>query len=380
MSSATAPAGPGNAACPPFHAEHVGSLLRPAPLRQAFRSFEAGELSDADFRAAQDRAITEAVRMQESIGLQAVTDGEFRRASYWSHFVDAVEGLTVKPAVYRFHDDAGTEEIFLSPHVCGKVCWRGPISGAEFDFLHGITARTAKITLPSPPTMHFWRGAEGIEPAAYRDRDTFFADLAAVYRAEIADLSRRGARYVQLDEVPLAMLCDPQVRARVGAAGDDPQRLVGDYITLINEALRDRPATLTAAMHLCRGNFKGRWLAEGGYAYVAERLFAEVAVDGWFLEYDTPRAGDFEPLAAIPGGRRVVLGLVSSKCPRLEDEDQLVERIERASRHLPLEQLALSPQCGFASAVSGNPVTPADQVAKLELVARVAARVWGTAP
>lgn len=362
---------------PPYRAEHVGSLLRPPELRRGFRAYAAGKLDAEGFRAVQDRAIAEAVRMQERVGLQAITDGEFRRASYWAHFVDAVEGLTVKPAVYHFHDDAGTEETFLSPHVCGKVRWTRPISGAELDYLRSVTARTPKITLPSPPTMCFWRGPEGIDAQAYPNRDALFADLAAVYRAELADLYQRGARYVQLDEVPLAMLCDPRVRERVRASGEDPARLAAAYVGLINAALEGRPADLTVAMHLCRGNFKGRWLAEGGYDYVAERLFDEVGVDGWFLEYDTPRAGGFAPLSAVPPGKRVVLGLVSSKTPRLEEEDALLSRIEDAARYLPLEQLAVSPQCGFASAVSGNPLTAEDQERKLALVVRVAERVWG---
>lgn len=364
---------------PPYRAEHVGSLLRPPELRRAFRARAAGEIDADAFRAAQDDAIAEAVRMQERVGLHGVTDGEFRRASYWAHFVEAVEGLTVKPAVYRFHDDAGEEETFLSPHVCGKLRWTRPISGAELDYLRAVTARTPKITLPSPPTMCFWRGAEGVDRQAYADRDALFADLAAVYRAELADLYDRGARYVQLDEVPLAMLCDPRVRERVRATGDDPACLARDYVTLINAALQGRPVDLTVAMHLCRGNFKGRWLAEGGYDYVAERLFDELRVDAWLLEYDTPRAGGFAPLAAVPAGKRVVLGLVSSKTPRLEDEDGLLRRIENAARYLPLEQLGVSPQCGFASAVSGNPVTADDQERKLALVVRVAERVWGSA-
>jgi methionine synthase II (cobalamin-independent) len=362
---------------PPFRADHVGSLLRPRALRDAHKAHAAGQLDDAAFRAAQDRAIREAVALQEGCGLQSITDGEFRRASYWSHFVEATDGLDVAPARFEFHDDAGRKTSFLAPRVTGRVRRARPISGAEFDFLQGATARTPKLTMPSPPTMHFWGEARQFQAAGYRDDDTYLADLAAVYREEIADLGARGARYLQLDEVPLAMLCDPDMRARVLRDGQQPDALVDAYVALINEALRGRPAAMTVALHLCRGNFKGQWLSQGGYGYVSERLFAGIEVDAFFLEYDTPRAGDFAPLDAVPPNKVVVLGLVSTKRPQLEETGQLRRRIEEAARHVPLERLALSPQCGFASTVAGNPLTVADEQAKLRRVSEVAQQVWG---
>lgn len=363
---------------PPFRADHVGSLLRPAELRQAFRQFSGGALSAQAFRAVQDRAIRDVVKLQEEVGLRSITDGEFRRASYWAHFVEAVDGLTVKTAVHKFRDEQGDGQTFLAPHVDGKVKYNGSISGAEFDFLKSVTSQTPKLTLPSPPTMHFWCGRHAIDPRAYQDVEVFFEDLAQVYRTEIADLVTRCVRYLQIDEVPLAMLCDPNVREAIAASGDQPARLVDSYIKLINNALAGRPTDMTLAMHLCRGNFKGKWLSEGGYDYVAERLFNEINVDAFFLEYDTPRAGDFMPLKAVPAHKMVVLGLISTKTAELESIDTLRRRIDEASRYVPLERLAISPQCGFASAVSGNPLTTQNQMNKLLLVVEVAQLVWGS--
>jgi methionine synthase II (cobalamin-independent) len=364
---------------PPFRAEHVGSLLRPEALRRAHRDHAAGRIDDASFCAAQDASVRDAVALQESLGFKAVTDGEFRRASYWSHFVGAVDGLGVGPARFAFHDDAGAETPFLAPRVEGPVRRTGPISGAEFDFLKGTARAMPKITLPAPPTMHFWSPPDCVRAAGYPDDDAFFADLAEAYRAELADLARRGCVYVQLDEVPLVMLCDPAIRARLAAEGADPDRLIGDYIALCNASLADRPAGMTIAMHICRGNFRGRHLSAGGYGAIAERLFREVAVDAFFLEYDTPRAGDFAPLAAVPDGRTVVLGLVGTKTPALERAAALKARIAEAARFVALDRLGLSPQCGFASAVSGNPVAESDQTAKLRLVTDTARDVWADA-
>jgi 5-methyltetrahydropteroyltriglutamate--homocysteine methyltransferase len=362
---------------PPFRAEHVGSLLRPAKLRQAFRDHGEGRIGADEFRALQDRAVTEVIALQEDIGLQAVNDGEFRRASYWSHFVEGTDGLEVARARFDFHDPSGATMHFLAPHVTAKIKRRQSLSGDEFDFLKKTAKETPKTTLPSPPTMHFWDAVGSVAAAGYAGEADFFADLAALYRQEIADLAARGATYIQMDEVPLAMLCDEGVRGRTRSEGGDPDDLVGQYVDLFNACLEGRPAGMTVALHLCRGNFKGNWLTEGSYGYVARRLFNEIEVDGFFLEYDTPRAGDFAPLAALPRNKSVVLGLVSSKTPELEDADAIKRRIAEAARFVPLERLGLSPQCGFASAVSGNPVTFADQVAKLELVVRVAEEVWG---
>jgi len=362
---------------PPYRAEHVGSLLRPDSLRKAFRDFSEGRIDAEAFRAEQDRSIREVVDLQEGLGFQAVNDGEFRRVSYWAHFVEATEGLEVEQARFDFHDNQGGVTPFLAPKIAGKVKRGRSISGDEFDFLQSVAKATPKITMPSPPTMHFWGKAGQAWAAGYRDDGEFFADLARVYREEFADLCGRGATYIQLDEVPLAMLCDDTLRERVKADGDDPDVLVQKYVDLFNDCLSGRPESLTVGMHLCRGNFKGQWLSEGGYRYVAEKMFNEIDVDAFFLEYDTPRAGDFAPLAAVPESKSVVLGLVSTKSNELEHPDALVRRVEEAGKHIAVERLAVSPQCGFASTVAGNPVTLDTEKAKLELVQEVARRVWG---
>jgi 5-methyltetrahydropteroyltriglutamate--homocysteine methyltransferase len=292
--------------------------------------------------------------------------------------VEAVEGMAVGESRFAFRDARGRETRFLAPRVSGPVRRARPISAGEFDFLRQNTRAFPKITLPSPPTMHFWSGPGALKAAGYRGEDAFFSDLVGVYREEIADLAARGARYLQLDEVPLAMLCDPRVRARVKAEGEDPSRLVDRYVELINAAVKFRPRQVTIGVHLCRGNYKSRWLSEGGYRAVAERLFGGIAADAFLLEYDSPRAGGFAPLSAVPEGKSVVLGLVSSKSRRLETRGALLRRIEQAGKVISLDRLCLSPQCGFASAVSGNPVTPEVQAAKLRLVRQIADEVWGS--
>lgn len=362
---------------PPFRADHVGSLLRPAALRQAFRDHTAGNISAEEFAAIQDDAIRDAVALQENAGLQAITDGEFRRASYWSHFVEGIDGLEVAEARFDFTDAAGHAMHFFAPHVTGPIRRTGPLSGGAFDFLKSATRATPKVTLPSPPTMHFWDSTSAVRSAGYAGPEEFFADLAAVFQAEIADLAARGAHYIQLDEVPLVMLCDEKLRARIRSAGEDPDQYVDHYIGLFNACLAGRPGHMTVALHICRGNFKGHWLTEGSYGYVAKRVFQEIDVDAFLLEYDSPRAGDFSPLAHMPRGKTAILGLVSSKVPELEDADDLKRRIDEAAEYLPLENLGLSPQCGFASAVSGNPVSEDDQKAKLALVVEVAEAIWG---
>ncbi len=362
---------------PPFRAEHVGSLLRPLELRQAFRAFTDGRIGADDFRSIQDEAVRQVVERQQDVGLQVVTDGEFRRKSYWAHFVEAVDGLDVAWSRFEFHDDASKRQRFLAPVVTGPVRRTRAISGDEFDFLRSVSQVTPKVTMPSPPTMHFWADPEAPSTAGYVDTDVFFDDLTAVYRAELADLAARGATYIQIDEVPLAMLCDPDLRGRLEADGERPDVYVRRYVELINACLADRPPGLTVGIHLCRGNFKGMWLADGGYDYVAEGLFRDVAANAFFLEFDTERAGGFQPLAAIPDDRYVVLGLVSTKTPVLEDVDTLLRRLEEAAEFVPLDRLALSPQCGFASTVGGNPVTEDDQFAKLRRIVEVATEVWG---
>ena len=371
---------PALSSVPPFRADHVGSLLRPRALTHGFRQLAAGEITPEDYRALQDAAIREVVALQRAAGLRVATDGEFRRGSYWGHFVDAVDGLSTREALFDFHDASGNVQPFIAPHVSGRLSRARAISTEEFAFLKNATSGTGltpKVTLPSPPTMHFWRGAAGLDPAAYHAAAPFFADLARIYRDEIGDLAGLGCTYVQIDEVPLAMLCDPAVRETVRRRGEDPAELVGLYIDAINDAVARRPAGVRAGLHMCRGNFKGKWLAEGGYDEVAERVFAETAVDFFLLEYDTPRAGDFSPLRFLPQEKGAVLGLVCSKTRALEDIDALRRRVDEAASFVPLERLAVSPQCGFASAVSGNPVTIDDEQRKLDLVVRLADRVWG---
>lgn len=361
---------------PPFRAEHVGSLLRPPALTAAFRDLQAKRITPAAFKAAQDAAVAEAVKLQEDCGLPVVTDGEFRRISYWGHFLGPVAGLTTRDSPFKFRDDSGAEQPFLAPHVSARVRRSRPISGEEFDFLKSVAHVTPKVTMPSPTTFHFYGGAQALDPGLYADDDAYFADLTRVFREEIADLAARGARYLQMDEVALAMLCDPQIRAMVAADGRDPDYLISRYVQAIGEAVGNRPPDVVMGLHLCRGNLKGKYLAAGGYEPVAERLFS-TPVDAFFLEYDTGRAGDFAPLRHLPKGKRAILGLVSSKAPALESVDDLARRLDEAARVCPLEQLGISPQCGFASVVSGNPVTMEDEKKKLTRVVETAQRVWG---
>ena len=364
---------------PPFRAEHIGSLLRPDALRDGFRRLSKGEIDAAGFRAIQEGCIRDAVAMQEEIGFEAVTDGEFRRTTYISHFVDSVEGLEFAPSSFRFYEDDGAAHEFVAPRAVGRLERVKANSGEEFDFLRTVTGKTVKSTLPSPATMHFLGGAEDPPPDVYPDREALFEDLARAYREDIADLAARGARYVQIDDVPFAMLCDESLRHQLAARGEDAEALVDAYIGLTNDALAGRPADMAVGFHICRGNLKGTWLSRGGYDAVAEKLFRRLDVGHFCLEYDTERAGGFSPLAAMPEDKGVVLGLISSKLPLLEDPVAVEARIAEASRYVPLERLAVSPQCGFSSAVVGNPVSPDDQRAKLALVVEIAGRVWKNA-
>ena len=361
---------------PPFRADHVGSLLRPQVLRHAFRQHAAGELRDAEFAALQDRCIREVVAMQERIGLQVVTDGEFRRGSYWARFVERIEGFDIKPAVFKFRNDEGHEVEFTAPHARTKIARRQPLALDEFDFLRAVTKVTGKITLPAPSTMHFYRCTDYADRGIYPDDARFFADLTAVFQQEIAELANAGCKYVQLDEVAVALLCDPSIREQVKNGGSDPDTLVGLYIDGINDAVAKCPQDVIVAVHVCRGNFKGHYLGAGGYDKVAERFFAETKVNHFLLEYDTPRAGDFAPLRFVPKGTGVVLGLISSKTPALESADLLKRRVDEASRSIDLDRLAVGPQCGFASTVAGNPLTEADERAKLRLAVQVAEQLW----
>jgi 5-methyltetrahydropteroyltriglutamate--homocysteine methyltransferase len=361
---------------PPFRADHVGSLLRPPALRQAFREHAAGTMADAAYHAVQDRCIRDAVAMQRAVGLQVATDGEFRRGSYWGRFVERIEGFEIRPALFTFRDDHGHEVAFTAPYAVGPIRRAQPLALDEFVFLRDATRATGKVTLPAPSTMHFYRCGDFAASGAYADMDAFFADLAAAFRAEIAALAQAGCRYVQIDEVAVALLCDPAIRAQVAQAGSDPDRLVDLYIDAINQAVTGCPADMVVGVHMCRGNFKGHYLAAGGYESVAERFFANTDVGHFLLEYDTPRAGDFAPLRFVPKSKGVVLGLVSSKTPALEDSEGLRKRVDAATRYIDLDRLAIGPQCGFASTVAGNPLSEDDQRAKLGLVVRAAAAIW----
>jgi len=361
---------------PPFRADHVGSLLRPQDLRQAFRRHASGELEDEEFASLQDQCIRDAVALQEQVGLQVVTDGEFRRGSYWGRFVERTDGFEIKPAVFKFRNDQGHEVEFTAPYAKGKIARQQPLALDEYVFLRDVTKATGKITLPAPSTMHFYRCTDYADGSVYPNEASFFADLAAIFQQEIAELAKAGCRYIQLDEVAVALLCDPGIREQVARQGSDPDALVDLYIKSINDAVANCPRDVVVGVHMCRGNFKGHYLGAGGYEKVAERFFAETKVNHFLLEYDTPRAGDFAPLRFVPKGKGVVLGLISTKTPVLENNYALKRRIDEASRSIDLDRLAIGPQCGFASTVAGNPLTEADERAKLDLAVQIAGEVW----
>jgi 5-methyltetrahydropteroyltriglutamate--homocysteine methyltransferase len=361
---------------PPFRADHVGSLLRPPELLQARRAWAAGELSEDDLRAREDAAIVEAIAFEESVGLQSITDGEFRRAKYFTHFAAAVDGFSQMEAEIAFVDDSGKPMAYLTDVITGKLRRTRGIAVDEYEFVRAQTQRTPKVTLPSPSGMHHFRWRDEVSDQAYPDLEEFFADLAAVFREELAELGERGATYVQIDDVALPLLCDPEHRQEVAGHGHDPDALVQRYVALTNESLEGRPKGMTIAMHLCRGNNQGKWLGEGSYEQIAEQAFGGIEIDAFFLEYDSERAGGLEPLRFVPDDKHVVLGLVSTKSPELEDRDAILRRIEEASRYVPVERLSLSPQCGFASVEEGNPITPDVQREKLELVVSIADEVW----
>jgi 5-methyltetrahydropteroyltriglutamate--homocysteine methyltransferase len=361
---------------PPFRADHVGSLLRPQILRQAFRQHASQEIDDAEFKKLQDQCIREVVALQESVGLQVVTDGEFRRGSYWGRFVERTEGFSIKPASFKFRNDAGHEVEFTAPYARNKIRRARALAVDEFDFLRTVTKVTGKITLPAPSTMHFYRCNDFADRTIYPDEDGFFNDLARIFQEEIAELAEARCRYVQLDEVAVALLCDPAICGEVKRSGSNPDALVDLYIASINQAVSKCPANVTIGVHMCRGNFKGHYLGAGGYESVAERFFAQTNVNHFLLEYDTSRAGDFAPLRFVPKTKGVVLGLVSTKTPWLESLGDLKRRAEDAARYIDLDRLAISPQCGFASTVAGNPITEADERAKLARVVEAARTIW----
>jgi 5-methyltetrahydropteroyltriglutamate--homocysteine methyltransferase len=362
---------------PPFRADHVGSLLRPPEVHQARARRAAGEIGADELRRIEDAAIATAVQRLEATGMRSITDGEFRRAWFHLDFLQQLDGVAVTGSIASGSDSAAT--VHMTPpklSVTGKLRHVRDIQVDDFRYLASIATGTPKVSIPSPTMVHFRGGRAAIDIEAYPDLDPFFADLAACYRAELDALYGAGCRYVQLDDTNLAYLCDPVMREGAVERGDDPDELPHAYAELINAAIADRPDDLVVAIHLCRGNYRSTWFAQGGYEPVAEVLFNELDVDAYFLEYDDERSGDFAPLRHVPAAKTVVLGLVTSKRPELESRDELAARIDEASRYVPLDQLCLSPQCGFASTVEGNALSEDDQWAKLRLVVDTAAQVW----
>jgi 5-methyltetrahydropteroyltriglutamate--homocysteine methyltransferase len=361
---------------PPFRADHVGSLLRPAVLRHAFRKHAAREINEAGFIGLQDQCIRDVVALQEQVGLEVVTDGEFRRGSYWGRFVERTKGFAIRPASFTFRDDGGHEVEFTAPYASARIERLQPLALDEFTFLRKITRATGKITLPAPSTMHFYRCNDFADRKIYPEVDAFFDDLSRVFQQEIDELAKAGCRYIQLDEVAVALLCDPAIQDQVRQSGSDPDALVDLYVKSINDAVARCPSNVAIGVHMCRGNFKGYYLGAGGYESVAERFFANTNVSHFLLEYDTARAGDFAPLRFVPTSKGVVLGLVSTKTPALENLSDLKRRAEDAARFIELDRLAISPQCGFASTVAGNPLSEKDERAKLALVVEAARTIW----
>jgi len=366
---------------PPFRADHVGSLLRPAELMSARAEAAAGRLSADDLRAVEDAAIREAVRRQEDVGLRAATDGELRRGSWHMDFIYQLDGVSKEPGEMSvtFHGEQGDIDFTPSAlHVGGRLGVSTTIFGDDFRFLQDVvTTATPKLTIPSPSMVHYRGGRASIDPAVYPDLDGFWRDLTAAYAEEVRRLGELGCPYLQVDDTSLAYLNDPGQRAYVASIGGDPDRQHLEYIRHINEALASRPAGMAVTTHMCRGNFRSSWVAEGGYEFVAEALFNELEVDGFFMEWDDERSGGFEPLRFVPKGKQVVLGLVTTKRGELERKDELKRRIEQATAYIDLEQLCLSPQCGFSSTVEGNTLSRDDELAKLRLVVEVAEEVWG---
>ena len=366
---------------PPFRADHVGSLLRPPELLAARKDFAEGRIPAEALREIEDRSIRDAVRLQEEIGLRSATDGEFRRTSWHMDFIYQLGGISRADEQLQvaFHDAQG-EISFTSAalRVDGKVTLNETIFGDAFSFLSScVTSATPKLTIPSPSMVHYRGGAASIDRGVYPDDDQFWTDLSAAYAEEVRRLGQLGCTYLQLDDTSLAYLNDPAQRAMIASRGDDAEHQHLRYIRQINEALKGRPAGMNVTTHMCRGNFQSYWAAEGGYDFVAEALFSELNVDGFFLEFDDERSGGFEPLRFVPPGKMVVLGLVTTKRGALESKDVLKRRIDEASKFVPLEQICLSPQCGFSSTVEGNKITFDDEVAKLRLVVEVAQEVWG---
>ena len=369
-----------NSARPPFRVEHVGSFVRPGRLLEAARANKAGALDDRAYADIQNDCIREIVAFQDELGLPSVTDGEFRRRVWSAGLTEALDGMGLKAeGILSFHSESEEYGVPPSPYAEGRLSRRRPIVTGDYEFIASLRSNgVPKVTIASPAVLHFWLGDGSFNPEVYDGRDDFFADLIAIFREEIADLEQAGCRYVQLDDTALPCNCDDTARAAVVERGEDPDELTDAYVRLINDCVGERRDDTFVGLHTCRGNLKGMWMAEGGYEPIAEQLFCGLDVDAFLLEYDTERAGDFRPLRFLPPGKTAVLGLVSTKTAELESKDDLKRRIDDAARFAPLEQLSLSPQCGFSSAGGGGQVMGVDDIRrKLELIRDVAAEVWG---
>ena len=370
---------------PPFRGDHVGSFMRPEELLTSRDKFKAGEISESDLREHENECIREVVKFQEGIGLHSITDGEFRRESFHVDFIVQVENVTSNwdfdqaVKLGEEHKAGKEKKMPFIPYVNGKIGRpKGGIEVENYKFTSSLTDRTVKTTMPSPTMYHFRGGREAVNKETYPTMQAFFDDLAQLYRSEIADLGSSGCTYIQLDDTNLAYLCDERMRENARQLGEDPDELPETYAALINAAIKDRPENMSACIHLCRGNAKSRWFASGGYDPVAEKMFNLTDVDGFFLEYDDERSGGFEPLRFVPKGDKIiVLGLVTTKFGVLESKDDLKRRVEEASKYVDIDQLALSPQCGFSSNAVGNLISIQDQIAKLELVLETANEIWG---
>jgi 5-methyltetrahydropteroyltriglutamate--homocysteine methyltransferase len=366
---------------PPFRADHVGSLLRPPELLQAREDHAAARIGDDELAAVEDEAIRSVVGTQEEIGLRSATDGEFRRASWHMDFIYALDGVSRAPGDLKvqFHNEQGDIEFTpAAMRIDGRLGVSETIFGDAFAFLADqVATATPKLTIPSPSMVHYRGGRAAIDEDLYPDLDAFWSDLTAAYAEEVRRVGALGCTYLQFDDTSLAYLNDPRQREHVREIGGDAEHQHEAYIKHINEALADRPEGMSITTHMCRGNFRSSWVAEGGYDFVAEALFNDLDVDGFFMEWDDARSGGFEPLRFVPKGKVVVLGLVTTKRGDLEAKDDLKRRIEEASRHVDIDQLCLSPQCGFSSTVEGNALTYDEQVAKLRLVVETADEVWG---
>ncbi|MCB0634576.1 MAG: 5-methyltetrahydropteroyltriglutamate--homocysteine S-methyltransferase [Saprospiraceae bacterium] len=364
---------------PPFRADHVGSLLRTPEVKTNRLRWKKGEIPTEELRAIEDAAIAATVKKLESTGMRAITDGEFRRDYFHLDFLKELDGVTVSGGIEANPNAKVAEDGFTPPKlsVTGKLKHIKDIQVADYNYLKSVVSQTPKVSIPSPTMVHFRGGRKSIDIESYPDMDQFFEDLAQAYREEIDHLYQAGLRYLQLDDTNLAYLCDPKMRAAAAERGEDPNDLPRTYAALINSVIDGRPDDLTVAIHLCRGNYRSTWFAEGGYEPVAEILFNSINVDGYFLEYDDERSGDFSPLRFVPDHKMVILGIISSKVPQLEDMDDLCRRIDEAAQYMALDNMGVSPQCGFSSTHHGNELTHDDQWRKMELVVDTARKVWG---